>query len=106
MQGFLTVARLSPETFPQHLPQHGSTNLMVWGHFVALLEAGMHRNEYLNGFVKLLLLMEYHDITFLLSTQVLEFASYKWKLQFGLSAVADFFQLGEIRLLPVLKWKV
>ena len=47
--------------------------------------------EYLDGFVKLLLLAEYHDITFLLSTQVLEFASHKWKLQLGLSAVALFF---------------
>ena len=63
--------------------------------------------EYLDGFVKLLLLAEYHDITFLLSTQVLEFASHKWKLQLGLSAVAlFFFQFGEIRLLLVLKRKV
>ena len=82
----------------------GHGMLMVSGHFVALIEFGMRRIECnpghkLDGFGKLLLLVEYHDITFLL---VLEFASHKWKLQFGLSAVADFFQLGEIRLSPVL----
>ena len=75
---------------------------------MALIEVGMRRIECnpghkLDGFGKLWLLVEYHDITFLLSTQVLEFTSHKWKLQFGLSAVADFFQLGEIRLSPVLK---